>query len=244
MRGLPIGLLSSALLLVILATGGEASAQDIEQLYKKVEQTSADQSERQYTGGENQSSQPKTQTDKKEPPQIPEDCPRCNGLDSDAVPVIHFWGIALKTSDTLIQGIVAFFAFISLFISAWGIWIVRETLRESKRATEVAIDSIKNTRELGMAQVRAYVTLADCIVEQVGVEEINVGISFKNSGQSPATVTKWRFNIVPQNAQNADYPEDQALPRMVQLIAAVVLRSTDADWVEEMIAIFDETSRS
>ena len=42
----------------------------------------------------------------------------------------------------------------------------------------------------------------------------------------------------------ADYPEDQALPRMVQLLAAVVLRSTDADWVEEMIAIFDETSRS
>lgn len=42
----------------------------------------------------------------------------------------------------------------------------------------------------------------------------------------------------------ADYPEDQALPRMVQLLAAVVLRSTDADWVDEMIAIFDEISRS
>ncbi|MFC5295080.1 hypothetical protein [Bosea minatitlanensis] len=42
----------------------------------------------------------------------------------------------------------------------------------------------------------------------------------------------------------ADYPEDQALPRMVQLLAAVVLRSTDADWVDEMIAIFDETPRS
>lgn len=42
----------------------------------------------------------------------------------------------------------------------------------------------------------------------------------------------------------ANYPEDQALPRMVRLLAAVVLRSTDADWVDEMVAIFDETSRS
>ncbi len=42
----------------------------------------------------------------------------------------------------------------------------------------------------------------------------------------------------------AEYPEDQALPRMVRLLAAVLLRSTDADWVDETIAIFDEASRS
>jgi hypothetical protein len=42
----------------------------------------------------------------------------------------------------------------------------------------------------------------------------------------------------------AKYPEGEALPRMVQLLAAVVLRSTDADWVDGMIAIFDDASRS
>lgn len=42
----------------------------------------------------------------------------------------------------------------------------------------------------------------------------------------------------------ADYPEDQDLPRMVQLLAAVVLRSTDDEWVEEMLATFSEASRS
>jgi len=42
----------------------------------------------------------------------------------------------------------------------------------------------------------------------------------------------------------ADYPDDQAVPSMVQLLAAVVLRSTDPDWVEEMLAIVDEAVRS
>lgn len=42
----------------------------------------------------------------------------------------------------------------------------------------------------------------------------------------------------------ADYPEDMPLPCMVQLLAAVILRSTDEDWVEEMLTIFDETPRS
>lgn len=42
----------------------------------------------------------------------------------------------------------------------------------------------------------------------------------------------------------ADYPADQPMPRMVQLLAAVALRSTYEDWVEEMLAIFDESPRS
>lgn len=42
----------------------------------------------------------------------------------------------------------------------------------------------------------------------------------------------------------ADYSEDQDLPRMVQLLAAVLLRSTDDEWVEDMLATFDKAPRS
>lgn len=37
----------------------------------------------------------------------------------------------------------------------------------------------------------------------------------------------------------ADGAEDEDLPRMVRLLAAVLVQSEDADWVDEMIATFD-----
>jgi hypothetical protein len=37
----------------------------------------------------------------------------------------------------------------------------------------------------------------------------------------------------------ADAPEDASLPRMTLLLAAVALRATDEEWVEETLAIFD-----
>lgn len=33
-----------------------------------------------------------------------------------------------------------------------------------------------------------------------------------------------------------DYPADAEVPRMVPLLAAVLLRSSDEEWVEEMLA--------
>ena len=42
----------------------------------------------------------------------------------------------------------------------------------------------------------------------------------------------------------ADLPPDAPVPRMVRLLAAVLLRCTDDDWVEEMLAVFDQAPRS
>ncbi len=42
----------------------------------------------------------------------------------------------------------------------------------------------------------------------------------------------------------ADYPDDQPVPRMVQLLAAVALRADDEEWVDEVLAIFDERPNS
>lgn len=38
----------------------------------------------------------------------------------------------------------------------------------------------------------------------------------------------------------ADYPDDADVPVMVQVLAAVAIRSTDEDWIAEVLAIFDE----
>lgn len=41
-----------------------------------------------------------------------------------------------------------------------------------------------------------------------------------------------------------DYPDAAEVPRMVQLLAAVLLRSKDEEWVEEMLGILADTPRS
>ena len=41
-----------------------------------------------------------------------------------------------------------------------------------------------------------------------------------------------------------DNPPDTPVPRLVQLLAAVLMRSEDEDWVEEMLGIFEDQSRN
>ena len=41
-----------------------------------------------------------------------------------------------------------------------------------------------------------------------------------------------------------DNPPDAPVPRLVQLLAAVLTRSEDEDWVEEMLGIFEDQSRN
>lgn len=41
-----------------------------------------------------------------------------------------------------------------------------------------------------------------------------------------------------------DNPPDAPVPRLVQLLAAVLMRSEDKDWVEEMLGIFEDQSRN
>jgi hypothetical protein len=41
-----------------------------------------------------------------------------------------------------------------------------------------------------------------------------------------------------------DYPAAAEVPRMVQLLAAVLLRSKDVEWVEEMLGALADAPRS
>ncbi|MDR5651382.1 hypothetical protein [Ruixingdingia sedimenti] len=39
-------------------------------------------------------------------------------------------------------------------------------------------------------------------------------------------------------------PPDAPVPRLVQLLAAVLMRSEDEEWVEEMLCLFEDQSRN
>jgi len=41
-----------------------------------------------------------------------------------------------------------------------------------------------------------------------------------------------------------DNPLDAPVPHLVQLLVAVLMRSEDEDWVEEMLGIFEDQSRN
>lgn len=42
----------------------------------------------------------------------------------------------------------------------------------------------------------------------------------------------------------ADYPDDQDVPLMVQLLAAVALRSDDDEWLADTLSALNETTKS
>lgn len=41
-----------------------------------------------------------------------------------------------------------------------------------------------------------------------------------------------------------DNPSDTPVPRLVQLLVAVLMRSRDEEWVEEMLGTFEDHSRN
>lgn len=42
----------------------------------------------------------------------------------------------------------------------------------------------------------------------------------------------------------SDNPSDAPVPRLVLLLAAVLMRSEDEDWVEEMLGLFEDQTRN
>lgn len=86
--------------------------------------------------------------------------------------------------------------FVSAALGAWSLYLIRENLiearkvsREAERSAKAAEDAILTTREMGMAQVRAYiaVTGVNFVKERMGWR---ISISMTNSGQTPADTVK------------------------------------------------------
>ena len=88
--------------------------------------------------------------------------------------------------DTYAQWLMALFGVAATVISYRAVTIVRDTLVESRKATQAAQDAIAVTREIGEAQLRAYLVPEECVLEYADTWWPTATITFRNSGQSPA----------------------------------------------------------
>jgi hypothetical protein len=78
-----------------------------------------------------------------------------------------------------------FVGFLTISITGLGVYWVRETLVETRKAVKAADDAVSVTREIGEAQVRAYLSVTGGSFS-VRLGSAHYHIKIKNVGQSPA----------------------------------------------------------
>lgn len=89
-------------------------------------------------------------------------------------------------SDTYAQWIMAILSLIATGISAWAVVLIRDTLVETRRAVSSADDAVEVTRQIGEAQVRAYLV---CLSAKYHLIKggFMATLEIENTGQSPAS---------------------------------------------------------
>ena len=109
----------------------------------------------------------------------------------------------IKAEDTLAQWIMAIFTLLMTLFTGLAAWFVYGTLKQSELAashtksmlneaqlaTKVANNTGAVTREVGQAQIRAYLRITDLTVDFINKpadEGLSVNIQWENCGQSPA----------------------------------------------------------
>lgn len=99
----------------------------------------------------------------------------------------------LLWSDSAAQWIIAISSITALLISIWAVWLLKQTLiatnkalRQSEKATKAAFRTVKVTKRIGQAQVRAYLSVARCKLVRISSNRFTVKLRVANSGQSPA----------------------------------------------------------
>lgn len=114
-----------------------------------------------------------------------------------------YWGL-FKPSDTYAQWIAAIAALGSIVVSIWAVWLVRSTLRETQKATQLtgdavvaatnsnttAIDALEHERANSKRSLRAYALIDDVNYrDNDSAPGRHIAIYIKNSGQTPAHIT-------------------------------------------------------
>ena len=82
-----------------------------------------------------------------------------------------------------------FVGLIQLGFSGAGIILVLRSLDLTRIATNAAVESNRDNREIGEAQIRSYVTIESCKFDFINTTPGNIGvldIGYSNTGQSPA----------------------------------------------------------
>lgn len=100
------------------------------------------------------------------------------------------WTGSLVTShDTLAQWIMSFFTIAAVLLVWRTLLATHEMVEDTKRMT-------RDAREIGEAQVRAYIGCTHCRVHNIRAgQPIFLQMTIKNAGQSPARNYSHRFDV-------------------------------------------------
>ena len=75
---------------------------------------------------------------------------------------------------------------IGLGITIWGVYFIKHTLDEARKATKLAADANIVARQIGEAQVRAYLAIYNVrVTARSDVKRLTVAFSVQNLGNSP-----------------------------------------------------------
>lgn len=93
---------------------------------------------------------------------------------------------ALEAASSASQVAMAAAAFLTLILLWRTIFLTRKLLKEAQDTSQAARDTVEVTREIGEAQVRAYLGFAVIAGDVVAGKPLNFTVKISNHGQSPA----------------------------------------------------------
>jgi hypothetical protein len=98
--------------------------------------------------------------------------------------------------DSYAQWLMMIFSLGALGVSYWAVRLLNDTLQATREAVRSAEDAVDVTRNIGEAQVRAYVMCSKCEVFLGGADNRPLAIvEIKNSGQSPAAAVQTKVFV-------------------------------------------------
>ena len=87
--------------------------------------------------------------------------------------------------DGWAQWAMVVLSFFALCVSAWAVWLLKDTLKATRDAVRAADDAVTVTQKIGAEQLRAYLAVENAHI--VFDEDVNVArITLRNFGQTPA----------------------------------------------------------
>lgn len=92
-------------------------------------------------------------------------------------------------------------------------------VEEAQHATKAAEETVKVTREIGQAQVMAYLNVEYCHIIKTGANEFGLHVGFKNSGQTPArnVTVDARVSVTVRITKSANQPSVRPVDIVVGL---------------------------
>jgi len=123
-----------------------------------------------------------------------------NGPAQEYTPIISSLREFDPREDTYAQWIMAAFSVVATLASIFAVVLLNDTLAATRDAVRAADDAVKVTRDLGQAQVRAYIDIND-VSYRISRDMLIVRGRLCNIGQSPA----FNFDASPKAGVNTAF---------------------------------------